>query len=235
MKQLLNSAFKIGLFLITILFVPSTASAQSNEFGQQAWDSFVSPSLSSGSSSNTVNYNLNISKSDLDRLGINDINWVQYGGISETKPDGSISVTLDDADTYKAWNNFMATNGGSGIPAPTNSGYLQLPNQELGGYYNTSEATTSPATTTPSSGASQDNGNTAPDISQEFQDVINDDIAGLEVELPSADDVLSGGNATCNGDGVGGLSGVCANAGNIFNLIACKAMMFLVDLRFGDF
>ena len=54
-------------------------------------------------------------------------------------------------------------------------------------------------------------------------------IPGVDVdETPDESDPLasSDGNATGRG-----LTGVCANAGNIFKQIACKVMMFLIDLR----
>ena len=63
-------------------------------------------------------------------------------------------------------------------------------------------------------------------IEQDFQNMIDAEMAGLDVEIAKINDELAGGNATGSGGG-----GQCANAENIFQQIACKAMMFLVDLR----
>ena len=54
-------------------------------------------------------------------------------------------------------------------------------------------------------------------------------IPGVDVdESPDGSDPLSSSDGNATGSG---LTGVCANAGNIFKQIACKVMMFLIDLR----
>lgn len=50
----------------------------------------------------------------------------------------------------------------------------------------------------------------------------------MDLEEPEEEDPLFSSEANATGSG---LTGVCANAGNVFEQIACKAMMFLIDLR----
>ncbi len=210
MKQLFKSTLILGLFLlISFLLSPSPAFAQTTI---------------------EESYNINIDKDTVNKLGLDKINWIQYNGVSETNQDGGIRVTLNDPKLYQEWNNYIGSGGTSPKPQPVNSGYIVLPNQEVGGLSNTTGTTPASSTTTPTS-TSQNEGNSAPDVTDAMKNMINNEIAGLEVEIPSASDILSGGNATGSGNSGGGLSGVCANAGNIFKQIACKAMMFLIDLR----
>lgn len=210
MKQLFKSTLILGLFLlISFLLSPSPVFAQTTI---------------------EESYNINIDKDTVNKLGLDKINWIQYNGVSETNQDGGIRVTLNDPKLYQEWNNYIGSGGTSPKPQPVNSGYIVLPNQEVGGLSNTTGTNPASSTTTPTS-TSQNEGNSAPDVTDAMKNMINNEIAGLEVEIPSASDILSGGNATGSGNSGGGLSGVCANAGNIFKQIACKAMMFLIDLR----
>lgn len=81
----------------------------------------------------------------------------------------------------------------------------------------------------------------APDISEDFQNSVNDElddeiseieIAGVDLLKGSSGDLdsFSGGNADGSG-GKGGMGGVCGELTSVFSQIACKAMMFLIDLR----
>ena len=210
MPKLFKSFFVSVVFLTLALFASSVAQAQSS-------------------------YTLNFDKASLKQLGLENINWVQYNGLVETKPNGDISVTFNNAADYLKWQEFGKTGK---IPEPSNDGSFQMPNQEIGGIANVKGDSD---TATP-----QVNQNQAPDISADFDNAVNNDqaqldqdlvqndfdnmiaaeMAGLDVEIAKINDELSGGNATGSG-----LTGVCANAGNIFKQIACKVMMFLVDLR----
>lgn len=210
MQKLFQSFFVSVVFLTLALFASSVAQAQSS-------------------------YTLNFDKASLKQLGLENINWVQYNGLVETKPNGDISVTFNNAADYLKWQEFSKTGK---IPEPSNDGSFQMPNQEIGGIANVKGDSD---TATP-----QVNQNQAPDISADFDNAVNNDqaqldqelvqndfdnmiaaeMAGLDVEIAKINDELSGGNATGSG-----LTGVCANAGNIFKQIACKVMMFLVDLR----
>ena len=210
MQKLFKSFFVSVVFLTLALFASSVAQAQSS-------------------------YTLNFDKASLKQLGLENINWVQYNGLVETKPNGDISVTFNNAADYLKWQEFGKTGK---IPEPSNDGSFQMPNQEIGGIANVKGDSD---TATP-----QVNQNQAPDISADFDNAVNNDqaqldqelvqndfdnmvaaeMAGLDVEIAKINDELSGGNATGSG-----LTGVCANAGNIFKQIACKVMMFLVDLR----
>ena len=210
MKQLFKSTLILGLFLlISFLLSPSPVFAQT-----------------------TIKkiYNINIDKDTVNKLGLDKINWIQYNGVSEINQDGGIRVTLNDPKLYQEWNNHIGSGGTSPKPQPVNSGYIVLPNQEVGGLSNTTGTNPASSTTTPTS-TSQNEGNSAPDVTDAMKNMINNEIAGLEVEIPSASDILSGGNATGSGNSGGGLTGVCASAENVFKQIACKAMMFLIDLR----
>ncbi len=210
MQKLFKSFFVSVVFLTLALFASSVAQAQSS-------------------------YTLNFDKASLKQLGLENINWVQYNGLVETKPNGDISVTFNNAADYLKWQEFGKTGK---IPEPSNDGSFQMPNQEIGGIANVKGDSD---TATP-----QVNQNQAPDISADFDNAVNNDqaqldqelvqndfdnmvaaeMAGLDVEIAKINDELSGGNATGSG-----LTGVCANAGNIFKQIACKVMIFLVDLR----
>ena len=210
MQKLFQSFFVSVVFLTLALFASSVAQAQSS-------------------------YTLNFDKASLKQLGLENINWVQYNGLVETKPNGDISVTFNNAADYLKWQEFSKTGK---IPEPSNDGSFQMPNQEIGGIANVKGDSD---TATP-----QVNQNQAPDISADFDNAVNNDqaqldqelvqndfdnmvaaeMAGLDVEIAKINDELSGGNATGSG-----LQGACANAGNIFKQIACKVMMFLVDLR----
>ena len=203
MQKLFQSFFVSVVFLTLALFASSVAQAQSS-------------------------YTLNIDKASLKLLGLENINWVQYNGLVETKPNGDISVTFNNAADYLKWQEFGKTGK---IPEPSNDGSFQMPNQEIGGIANVkgdsdtatpqvnqNQAPEIPADKTPQ--------NQAPDISGDFDNMVAAEMAGLDVEIAKINDELSGGNATGSG-----LTGVCANAGNIFKQIACKVMMFLVDLR----
>ena len=210
MQKLFQSFFVSVVFLTLALFASSAVQAQSS-------------------------YTLNFDKASLKQLGLENINWVQYNGLVETKPNGDISVTFNNAADYLKWQEFGKTGK---IPEPSNDGSFQMPNQEIGGIANVKGDSD---TATP-----QVNQNQAPDISADFDNAVNNDqaqldqdlvqndfdnmvaaeMAGLDVEIAKINDELSGGNATGSG-----LTGVCANAGNIFKQIACKVMMFLVDLR----
>ena len=210
MQKLFQSFFVSVVFLTLALFASSVAQAQSS-------------------------YTLNFDKASLKQLGLENINWVQYNGLVETKPNGDISVTFNNAADYLKWQEFGKTGK---IPEPSNDGSFQMPNQEIGGIANVKGDSD---TATP-----QVNQNQAPDISADFDNAVNNDqaqldqelvqndidnmfaaeMAGVDVEIAKINDELYGGNATGSG-----LTGVCANAGNIFKQIACKVMIFLVDLR----
>ena len=203
MQKLFQSFFVSVVFLTLALFASSVAQAQSS-------------------------YTLNFDKASLKQLGLENINWVQYNGLVETKPNGDISVTFNNAADYLKWQEFGKTGK---IPEPSNDGSFQMPNQEIGGIANVkgdsdtatpqvnqNQAPEIPADKTPQ--------NQAPDISGDFDNMVAAEMAGVDVEIAKINDELSGGNATGSG-----LTGVCANAGNIFKQIACKVMMFLVDLR----
>ena len=222
MQKLFQSFFVSVVFLTLALFASSVAQAQSS-------------------------YTLNFDKASLKQLGLENINWVQYNGLVETKPNGDISVTFNNAADYLKWQEFGKTGK---IPEPSNSGTFQMPNQEIGGVSNTQGGSAS-AVSKPNQTTSIDTPSlSAPSLSGDItspaeslgnvlnntfnQGIIQNDIdnmfaaemAGVDVEIAKINDELYGGNATGSG-----LQGACANAGNIFKQIACKVMIFLVDLR----
>ena len=180
MQKLFKSFFVSVVFLTLALFASSVAQAQSS-------------------------YTLNFDKASLKQLGLENINWVQYNGLVETKPNGDISVTFNNAADYLKWQEFSKTGK---IPEPSNDGSFQMPNQEIGGIANVKGDSD---TATP-----QVNQNQAPDISADFDNAVNNDqaqldqelvqndfdnmiaaeMAGLDVEIAKINDELAGGNAT---------------------------------------
>ena len=204
MKQLFKSTLILGLFLlISFLLSPSPVFAQT---------------------SNEV-HNITVDKNTVNAFDLGTTNWAQYGITAESNEDGGMTLHLQDSAQQQEWLNYLTGNG-----EQPKQRYLILPNQEVGGLSNTTGTNPASSTTTPTS-TSQNEGNSAPDVTDAMKNMINNEIAGLEVEIPSASDILSGGNATGSGNSGGGLTGVCASAENVFKQIACKAMMFLIDLR----
>ena len=223
MPKLFQSFFVSVVFLTLALFASSVAQAQSNiSWGSGAWDTSVAP-YTSTESDQYPKY-ITIPATEAQTWGQEGLNKMLAANKIKRNADGSYTVVAETPEAEAGIVEFrdrQKQNAEARKQNPALEGQgIVIDDSGI------KTATSTPQNQAQEIPADKTPQNQTPDISGDFDNMVAAEMAGLDVEIAKINDELSGGNATGSG-----LTGVCANAGNIFKQIACKVMIFLVDLR----
>ena len=223
MPKLFQSFFVSVVFLTLALFASSVAQAQSNiSWGSGAWDTSVAP-YTSTESDQYPKY-ITIPATEAQTWGQEGLNKMLAANKIKRNADGSYTVVAETPEAEAGIVEFrdrQKQNAEARKQNPALEGQgIVIDDSGI------KTATSTPQNQAQEIPADKTPQNQTPDISGDFDNMVAAEMAGLDVEIAKINDELSGGNATGSG-----LTGVCANASNIFKQIACKVMMFLVDLR----